>query len=212
MISQQTIRAGFSLEHKLAGLLVAGLILMVLGGCARQSIILVPAPDGHIGKAEVTTSAGKQLLEKPGDMTRTSGRSNPPSAVTTAEPAFIATTFGEALAAEPPPPQTFTLLFKTESAVLTAVSLKIIANIASAIERRSAISVSISGHTDTTGPDALNDALSLERAKQVEASLLQQGVKPELISVTAHGKGNPAIPTPDGVPEPRNRRVVVIVH
>jgi len=103
-------------------------------------------------------------------------------------------------------------MFKTESTVLTADSLKIIADIVSAIERRSAISVSISGHTDSTGPDTLNNALSLERAKQVEALLLQQGVKPELISVTSHGKGNPAIPTPDGVPEPRNRRVVVIVH
>lgn len=212
MANQQAIRVGFSLKHKLPGLLVAGLMLMALGGCARQSIILVPDPDGHTGKAEVTTAAGKQLLEKPGDMTHTSGRSNPPSAITTAAPAFIANTFGEALAIEPPPPQTFTLMFETGSTILTADSLKIIATIASASERRSAISVSISGHTDATGSDKLNDALALERAKQVKVLLVQQGVRPELISVTSHGKGNPAIPTPDGVPEPRNRRVVVIVH
>jgi outer membrane protein OmpA-like peptidoglycan-associated protein len=87
-----------------------------------------------------------------------------------------------------------------------------IAAIVTAIERRSAISVSISGHTDATGSDKLNDLLALERAQQVKALLLQQGIKPELISVTSHGKGNPAIATPDGVPEPRNRRVVVIVH
>jgi len=212
MASEQAIRAGFSLKHKLPGLLVAGLMLMAVGGCARQSIILVPDPDGRTGKAEVTTSAGKQLLEKPGDMTRTSGRSNPPSAVATADPAFIATTFGEALAVEPPPLQTFTLMFETGSTVLTADSLNIIATIAAAIERRSAFSVSISGHTDATGSVTLNDALAIERAKQVETLLLQQGVKLELISVTSHGKGNPAIPTPDGVSEPRNRRVVVIVH
>lgn len=212
MTNQQTVRGFYSSNNKLPGLLAAGLMLMALAGCARQSIILVPDPDGRIGKAEVTTSAGKQLLEKPGDMTRTSGISNPPSAVTTADPAFIATTFGEALAIEPPPPQTFTLMFETGASVLTEDSLKNIATIVSASERRSAISVSISGHTDATGSDRLNDALALERAEGVKALLLQQGVKPELISVTSHGKGNPAFPTPDGVPEPRNRRVVVIVH
>lgn len=212
MANQQPIRASLSSKHKLPDLLLAGLMLMALGGCAGQSVILVPDPDGRVGRAEVTTSAGKQVLEKPSDMTRTSGRSNPPSAVTTADPAFIATTFKEALAVEPPPPQTFTLYFETGATALTADSQKLFATIISAVERRTAISIRISGHTDATGSDRLNDALALERAKQVEALLLQQGVKPELISVTSHGKGNPAIPTPDGVPEPRNRRVVVIVH
>jgi outer membrane protein OmpA-like peptidoglycan-associated protein len=212
MANQQTIRAGFSLWHKLPGVWVAGLMLIFLAGCARQSIILVPDPDGRVGKAEVATSAGKQTLERTGDMTRTRGSSNPPSAVTTADPAFIAKTFGEALAVEPPPPQSFTLMFETGATVLTADSRQIIAAIVSAIERRPAISVSISGHTDATGSDKLNDALALDRAEQVRTLLLEQGVKSELISVTSHGKGNPAIPTPDGVPEPRNRRVMVIVH
>ena len=214
MTNQQTIQANLLAIHLWPALLVAGLLLITLAGCAstRQSIILVPDPDGHTGKAEVTTSAGKQLLAKPGDMTRTSGSSKPPSSVTTADPSFIATTFAEALAVEPPPPQTFTLMFETGAAVLTAESLQDISAIVSAIKKRSAISVSISGHTDATGSDKLNEALSLERARRVETLLLQQGVNPELITVTSHGKGNPAVPTPEGVPEPRNRRVVVIVH
>ncbi len=205
MVNQQSIWATYSRS-------LAGLMLMALGGCASQSIVLVPDPLGHVGRVEVSTSAGARLLEKSGDMTRTSGSSSPPSAVTTATPAFIAATFGEALAVEPPPPQTFTLMFEAGATVLTADSRTMIAAIVTAIERRSAVSVSISGHTDATGSDKLNDALALERAQQVKALLLQQGVKPELISVSSHGKGNPAIATPDGVPEPRNRRVVVIVH
>jgi len=191
---------------------LAGLMLIALAGCASKAIILVPDPLGHVGRAEVSTSAGKQLLAKAGDMTRISGSSSPPSAVTTAAPEFIAATFAEALAVEPEPPQTFTLMFEAGATVLTADSRNMIAAIVTAIERRSAISVGISGHTDAVGSDKLNDALALERAQQVKALLQQQGVKPELISVTSHGKGNPAIATPDGVPEPRNRRVVVIVH
>jgi outer membrane protein OmpA-like peptidoglycan-associated protein len=165
-----------------------------------------------VGKAEVTTSGGKQLLEKPNDMTRVRVSSSPPSAVTTADPAFIRTTFGEALAVEPQPKDAFSLYFETGTAALTPDSRPLIAAIVSAVKRRSAIRVSISGHTDTTGSDELNDVLALDRAKAVQALLRQQGVEPGLMTVTSHGKGNPAIPGPDGVAEPRNRRVVVIVH
>ena len=205
MANQESIRTTYSRA-------LVGAMAIALGGCASESIVLVADPSGHVGRAEVSTSAGRQLLEKPGDMTRTRGSSNPPSAVTTADPAFIAATFGEALAVEPPPPQSFTLMFENGTSNLTADSRRMIADIVAAISRRAAVSVSVSGHTDATGSDKLNDALALERAQQVRALLLQQGVKPELISVSSHGKGNPAVATADGVPEPRNRRVVVIVH
>jgi len=188
-----------------------GLQLILTGGCARQSIILVPDAGGHVGKAEVSNAAGMQVLEKSGDMTSISNKTKAPSAITTASPEYIASTFREALAIEPPAAQTFTLMFESGT-TLTADSLKIIPDIVSACQKPGSISVSISGHTDATGSDKLNDALSLERANQIKLLLLQKGVKSERISVSSHGKGNPLIPTPDGVPEPRNRRVVVIVH
>jgi outer membrane protein OmpA-like peptidoglycan-associated protein len=198
--------------QKLLDVLLAGVMLVVLAGCANESIVLVPDPDGHVGKAEVTTDGGKQVLDKANDMTKVSGRSSPPSTVTTADPAFIKETFGEALAVEPQPKDSFTLYFESGTTELTSASKPLIDAIVSDIKRRSAISVSISGHTDATGSDELNNALALDRAKAVQELLLQQGVKPELITVTSHGKGNPAIQTPEGVAEPRNRRVVVIVH
>lgn len=185
---------------------------LALCACGGQSIVLVADPSGHVGQAEVVTSGGKQRLEKPGDMTQTSGADKAPSTVKTADPAFIAHTFGEALAIEPPLPQTFTLMFESGTTALTAASLEQIPAIVAATRQRPAISVRISGHTDATGSDKINDALSLERAMQVRNLLQQKGVAARLISVSSHGKGNPAIPTPDGVAEPRNRRVVVIVH
>ena len=185
---------------------------LVLTACGGQSIILVADPGGHVGQAEVVTTAGKQRLEKSGDMTQTSGEAKPPSAVKTADPAYITSTFGEVLAIEPPPPQVFTLMFESGTTNLTAASLDQIPSIVAASQKRPAISVRISGHTDATGSDKVNDALSLERATQVQNLLQQKGIPARLMSVTSHGKGNPAIPTPDGVAEPRNRRVVVIVH
>lgn len=194
-----------------AGLLVA--LGLGLGGCApRQSIVLVPDPAGHVGAAEVRTAVGAQVLQKSGDMTRTKGASAAPSAPTTADATFIRTTFGEALAVEPPPAQTFTLLFENGLAVLRADSLGQLDEIATTSHRRMAVRVSISGHTDAVGSDKLNEGLARARTEEVKQQLLKRQVPAELILTSSHGKGNPLIPTPDGVAEPRNRRVVVIVR
>lgn len=195
--------------------LSACLVLALLAGCAappRTSIVLVPDPGGHVGAAQVHTAVGTQVLQKSGDMTRIQGASAAPSAPTTAEAAFLDTTFGEALAVEPPPAQTFTLLFENGSSVLRPDFLGQLDEIAAASHRRLAVRVSISGHTDAVGSDKLNDALARARAQEVKQQLLQRRVDPALISTSSHGKGNPLIPTPDGVAEPRNRRVVVIVR
>lgn len=187
---------------------------MVLGGCAapRESIVLVPDPAGHVGAAEVRTAMGAQVLQRSGDMTRTQGASAAPSAPSTADNTFINATFGEALSVEPPPAQAFTLLFENGSTALRADSLGQLDAIAAASHRRMAVRVSISGHTDAVGSDKLNDALAHDRAEEIKRQLLRRRVDPALISTSSHGKGNPLIRTPDGVAEPRNRRVVVIVR
>ncbi len=196
-----------------AGALAACLVPICLGGCAvRQTVILVPDPDGRVGQAEVATAGGKQVLSKPSDMTRVAGGTAPPSAPTTADPGYIAATFGEALAVEPRPPEKYLLYFESGTTTLDAKSRTAIPDIAAAARRRGAISISISGHTDATGSASMNEKLALARAERVEALLLAQGVAPGLVSVSSHGKGNPAVPTPDGVPEPRNRRVEVVVQ
>ena len=193
--------------------LIGGL-LVALTGCAapRQSIVLVADPAGHVGAAEVRTSVGAQVLKKSGDMTRTQGAKAAPSALSTAGKAFVDATFGEALAVEPAPAETFTLLFENGLSVLRADSLGQLDDIATASQQRKAVRVTISGHTDAVGSDKLNDALARARTEEVQQQLLRRRVPAALIATSSHGKGNPLIPTPDGVAEPRNRRVVVIVR
>jgi outer membrane protein OmpA-like peptidoglycan-associated protein len=199
-----------SLPNSLAAMLAAGLLL---AGCAgTQTVILVPDPDGKVGKVEVTTAGGKQSLNKPSDMTKTVGAASAPAPVTTANATYLANTFKEALAIEPPPGEKFVFYYSTSSAVPSGDYQTIISDIAAAVKRRNALTIRISGHTDTTGSDDLDIALSLERVKNVQAMLQEKGIKVERISATYHGKGNPAVPTADGVAEARNRRVVIIVH
>jgi outer membrane protein OmpA-like peptidoglycan-associated protein len=42
--------------------------------------------------------------------------------------------------------------------------------------------------------------------------LIAEGIAPATIRLAFHGEGNPLIQTADNVPEPRNRRVEVIVR
>lgn len=196
-----------------SGLMTIMLVLFLLAGCAtKHTVVLVADPDGYVGQAEVTTDGGSQLLGKAGDMTRLAGKTAPPSPVETADPQYIKVTFADALAVEPPPSEKFTLLFETGGANLTAESQAAIADIVAAIKRRGAINVRISGHSDSVGSIEINNAISLERANRVKDILVENGVNPSIMEVSSHGKGNPLVQVPDGVAEPRNRRVEVLVR
>jgi outer membrane protein OmpA-like peptidoglycan-associated protein len=46
----------------------------------------------------------------------------------------------------------------------------------------------------------------------VRAMLIAQGVAPASIATVGRGKRELLIPTPDGVAEPRNRRVEIVVR
>ena len=200
-------------NRKTAGLSTILWLTLLLAACSpTRSVILMPDRDGHVGKAEVSTSAGKLALSGSGDMTHVTRPNAPPSAVVKADPAYIAKTFGEALSVEPAPSSRFTLLFENGTTNLTKDSAKDIATIVATSKQRMAITILIRGHTDSVGSDVINNKLAVDRAEHVKDMLIRQGINPGLISVSSHGKYDPAIPTPDGVAESRNRRVEVIVQ
>jgi len=70
----------------------------------------------------------------------------------------------------------------------------------------------VAGHTDAVGTDQYNDALSLRRAERVSALLVARGIPSDRITAVGRGKRELLVPTPDGVAEPRNRRVEITVR
>ena len=80
------------------------------------------------------------------------------------------------------------------------------------IAKRPVPDVLVIGHTDAVGSDSFNDALGLQRAETVRAALIRLGIPAADIRALSRGKRELAIPTPDGVAEPRNRRVEIIVR
>jgi outer membrane protein OmpA-like peptidoglycan-associated protein len=70
----------------------------------------------------------------------------------------------------------------------------------------------IIGHTDRLGSVARNDELSILRARKVRDAFLAIGVPLEMIKTEGRGEREPAVPTADDVPEPRNRRAEIKIR
>jgi hypothetical protein len=72
--------------------------------------------------------------------------------------------------------------------------------------------ITATGHTDTSGTPQYNMALSLRRANTVKAELVRQGVPAAAISTVGVGEAGLLVQTGDGVREPQNRRVEIVVN
>jgi hypothetical protein len=65
------------------------------------------------------------------------------------------------------------------------------------------------GHTDTTGTEAYNMALSLRRANAVKDALSSSAFRPPPSPTVGRGEAGLLVQTGDGVREPQNRRVEI---
>ena len=110
-----------------------------------------------------------------------------------------------------PAPEPLVLYFAFDSDALTSDSMMAVARTLEMIPKILATSVSVTGHADRSGPAEYNMALSLRRATAVSAALVAKGVLADRISIAGRGEEDLAFATDDGVPEPANRRVEIIL-
>jgi OOP family OmpA-OmpF porin len=117
--------------------------------------------------------------------------------------------------AEPAPmpmaPETFVVHFAFDSTELTAASDTVLDNAMRTAKKMGAEDLAVTGHTDRVGPEEYNLDLSLRRASAVLDALVARGANPAAISLAGRGEAEPVVPTADGVYEPANRRVEIIV-
>ena len=111
----------------------------------------------------------------------------------------------------PPPPPSFMVFFDWDRYNLSPQALGTIQQAASAYKTRGGARITATGHTDTTGSPAYNMALSLRRANAVKDALVKEGVPAAAISATGVGEAQLLVKTGDGVREPQNRRVEIVV-
>jgi outer membrane protein OmpA-like peptidoglycan-associated protein len=127
-------------------------------------------------------------------------------------PAAHAQTGSEAIAQpQMQSPGHFLVSFALNQVALTDDNRRVIAAAADAYRRGGAPRVSVTGHTDTYGSAAYNLKLSQRRTDAVAGQLVRDGVPASIIVTTGRGETDLLVPTADGVREPRNRRVEIVV-
>ena len=105
------------------------------------------------------------------------------------------------------------ILFATGKADLSTASKNSLAKFATVLNNNKDCDVTIIGHTDNTGSDAINQPLSVSRANSVSSYLLSCGVSSaQLKSVEGQGSTNPVADNSTAEGRKQNRRVEVYMY
>lgn len=191
--------------------LTAYALAALVGGCTWPSerIVLLPDKDGRQTAVIVKRGDRQVVLDQPYAATE----------LTPAEPwiyrsneSEIASSFRSALDAQPARSASFTLYFVEGSDVLTEASQTVLEQVFADLKDRKVADIVVVGHTDAVGSDQFNDALARQRADTIRSALIQRGIAPADIVAVGRGKRELLVPTADGVAEPRNRRVEIVVR
>jgi outer membrane protein OmpA-like peptidoglycan-associated protein len=181
-------------------------------GGKRMVVVLLPGPDGKTGQIVVSNEGGSRVIDQPEHATEVTSTTVAPSEPFAMKKEKIEETFGEVLSSLPSSPIHFTLYFHTGTTIITDKSRKLLAEILPDLASRKTNEVTVVGHTDRVGTRKMNYHLGLDRAMEIRNLLVSQGIDPRKIEATSHGEDNPLKKTEDGVHEPLNRRVEVILR
>jgi OmpA-OmpF porin, OOP family len=174
--------------------------------------LAVVLPGEHGAAGGLVASAGGREVPLAAPFAAVALGAAGPSAVPVDE-GEVRTAFAGALAARPIPPRTFVLLFGEGSAVLRPEALAVVEAVAADVARRAAAEVVVEGHADRVGSPAANERLARRRARAVAEAVRRRAAGGRVtVAVAAEGERRPAVETADGLAEPLNRRVTVLIR
>ncbi len=191
-------------------------LALLAGGCASSSVVLLNGeggnPVGGVAVIDPKTGEDIQMIDRAGGrMIVADGRRS----MRAMDAAAAEKKYGALLADLPEPPKTFVLYFPEASTTLAPESIATRDALLAEVARRGAgVDVQIEGHTDRVGDAADNDVLSRQRAQAALALLVPLGLSNNITRVVGRGERAPVAghATADGVEDPVNRRVEVIVR
>ena len=177
--------------------------------CASTRVVLLPGPDGKVGKIAVLDDGAETVLDSAYSEATVSSSGTVNRSTLDAQ--SVHEEFNEALVALPPRPVSYTLYFMHDSDELTTESSAEAKVILAQIAQRPAAEIVVIGHADRIGSDEYNDQLSRERAEAVRKQLVALGFNPKQIQVAGRGAREPAVLSKSEI-EPRNRRAEISVR
>jgi len=105
----------------------------------------------------------------------------------------------------------FLVFFDFNKATITSEGRKVVAAAAESYKAGHRTRLDVTGYTDRAGTAKYNLVLSRHRAQAVQALLVRDGVPASAIDTAWKGESDPRVPTPNGVREPQNRRVEIVM-
>jgi len=174
-------------------------------------VVLIPSPDGSVGRVIVQGKQGEQVLTKAGEAVALSAAGAGAAPLVLSEKQ-LKQDFSAAQGAQPPIPEQFVLYFIQGTTELTKESKAMLPKVLARARSHQPVDIWLIGHTDTMGTDKRNDALGLARAKTLAKRFQQLKLKGLTMTVESYGERKPAVPTPDETPEPRNRRGEITIR
>lgn len=176
-------------------------------GCLTSTASLAHDDDARLCNTLIDSS-GDAVIEADGDAVAHAGTTECPEAEAVA-------VLSEVVAVAPEPELRLveqTVYFPFDVAELTPDAEAAIEALADELAGSEAQRVAVQGHADRAGPADYNLELSEERAANVEAALIEQGIPAGAIAREAFGESRPALETGDGVALPANRRANIEVE
>jgi len=113
--------------------------------------------------------------------------------------------------AAPQLPRTYIVFFDWDKSDVTPEAAAIIRTAAANANQMGQVRMVLTGHADRSGPLAYNMKLSKRRADNVRVRFASLGFADKEIEVIAKGETDPLVATDDGVREPQNRRVEIVL-
>lgn len=103
------------------------------------------------------------------------------------------------------------LTFETNSARITAKAQPNVDDLIQIMQAYANLNIRIEGHTDSTGPDDVNDPLSADRAETVQAALVKAGIDADRITTRERGDTKPVASNETEAGREQNRRIDVVI-
>ena len=101
--------------------------------------------------------------------------------------------------------------FATNSANISPAFRPVLDKFASSLNQNPGTTVTIIGHTDNTGSDAINNPLSVNRAARTRDYLIDRGVSSNRFSIDGRGSREPIVSNDSAANRAQNRRVEIYV-
>ncbi len=192
-------------------LLVFATTLLSAGCASTTKVVLMPDEAGRVGAIVVKDRGGSQVVDQAFHFTSVKDPDLKPSGVQLEGEENLKQHYVDLLRGQPAAPVSFFFYFAAGRASLSAGSAVQLSNTIEAIRARKPTEITIFGHTDSTGGEAMNERLSGDRARAVEQALRSNDPELGPMRLVFLGAKQPIIPSTPDVPEPGNRCVEVLV-